>query len=182
MGWSQEDLSQVGYEQARRLSARLAVQPLAAVYTSPLRRTYVTAATIAEPHGLQPQATDDLIEIRLGEWEGLYSREISRRWPELWRQSRTDPSDVAMPGGESFAQVTERTIRVFDAVTRANPDSQVVLVTHLIVVRVLVAHVLGVTNSIYRRMEIANASLSAIRVNNNEPKLVLLNDTAHLDG
>ncbi|MFH1087430.1 MAG: histidine phosphatase family protein [Chloroflexota bacterium] len=181
MGWSQEDLSEAGYEQARRLSARMAALPLAAVYASPLRRTLTTAAIIAGPHRLEPEVLDDLVEIRLGDWEGLYPDEISRRWPELWRQSRTNPSDVAMPNGESFAQVTERAIRAFNTVTQANVDRQVVLVTHLIVVRVLAAYALGVANSIYRKLEIANASLSIVRITDSQPKLVLLNDTSHLE-
>jgi len=45
-----------------------------------------------------------------------------------------------------------------------------------------VAHILGASNSIYRRMEINNASLSIIRVEDGRSRLVTLNDTAHLDG
>ena len=180
MGWSNEDLSEAGYIQARSLAARLASLPIASVYTSPLQRTHTTAAIVAEPHGLELKALDDLIEVRLGEWEGLYPDEIRQRWPELWEQSRTDPSEITLPGGESFRQVTERAVRAFQTVVATDRDKQVVIVTHDIIVRLLAAHVLGVSNSIYRRLQINNASLSVIQVVNDGARLITLNDTAHL--
>ena len=182
MGWSDEDLDEIGYTQACRLSSRLARLPIASVYTSPLRRAYATAAILAEPHELGLKVLDDLTEIRLGDWQGLHTDEIKRRWPELWQQSRIDPSELTMPNGESFRQVTERAVRAFETVVGANRGKQAVIVTHDVVIRVLVAHALGVSNSIYRRFEINNASLSVIRVVNSNSQLIRLNDTSHLEG
>lgn len=181
MGWSDEDLSETGYSQSHRLASRLASLPIASVYSSPLKRTYTTAAILAKPHGLKVQTMDELIEIQLGDWQGLHIDEVKRRWPELWQQSRVDPSEITMPNGESFPQVTERAVRGFKKIIDANPGKQVIIVTHEVVVKVLVAHALGVSNSIYRRFEIGNASLSAIRVTNGKAQVITLNDTAHLD-
>jgi len=181
MGWSNEDIDDVGYTQAHCLSSRLTSLPIASVYTSPLKRAYTTAAILAKPHDLELKVLDDLIEIRLGDWEGLHMDEIRQRWPELWQQSRIDPSGITMPNGESFNEVTERAVRVFETIVAANQDKQAVIVTHDIVIRVLVAHVLGVPNSIYRRFEINNASLSVTRVINGKVRLITLNDTSHLE-
>jgi len=181
MGWSNEDLSDLGYAQAQRLSSRLASLPIASVYTSPLKRAYNTALILAKPHNLEPKVLDDLIEIRLGDWQGLHRDEISQRWPELWQQSRIDPSEVTLPNGESFQQVTDRAVRAFEMIVADNQDKQAVMVTHEVVIRVLVAHVLGTSNSIYRRFEVGNASLSIIRVSDGKARLVTLNDSSHLD-
>ena len=180
MGWSDEDLNEVGYTQARSLSSRLASLPIASVYTSPLRRAYTTAAILAEPHKLELKFSDDLTEIRLGDWQGLHMDEIKRRWPELWQQSRIDPSELTMPNGESFGQVTERAVRAFEMVVKANQGKLVAIVTHDVIIRVLAAYILGVSNSIYRRFEINNTSLSVIGVANNNSRLITLNDTSHL--
>lgn len=83
MGRSGEDLAEEGYTQARRLSFRLASLPITSVYTSPLRRAYATAVILAEPHSLEPRVMDDLIEIQLGDWEGLHIDEIKLGWPEF---------------------------------------------------------------------------------------------------
>ncbi len=181
MGWSDEDLNEIGYTQARRLSSRLASLPIASVYTSPLQRANTTAVILAESHKLELKVLDDLTEIRLGDWQGLHMDEIKRRWPELWQQSRIDPSELTMPNGESFGQVTERAVRAFQTVVRANRGKPAVIVTHDVIVRVLVAYALGVSNSIYRHFEINNASLSVIRVVNSNSQLITLNDTSHLE-
>ncbi|MBU2536067.1 MAG: histidine phosphatase family protein [Chloroflexota bacterium] len=182
MGWSNEDISELGYAQAHSISSRLAKFPIASIYTSPLKRTMNTARILAKPHKLEPEVMDDLIEIGLGDWQGLHRDEISQKWPEIWKQSRIDPSDIALPNGESFQQVTERAVRAFNRIVADNTDRQALAVTHDVVIRVLVAHVLGASNSIYRRLEINNASLSIIRAEDDRIRLVTLNDTAHLDG
>jgi len=181
MGWSDEDLNEVGYTQVRSLSSRLASLPIASVYTSPLRRAYTTAAILAEPHKLELKFSDDLTEIRLGDWQGLHMDEIKRRWPELWQQSRIDPSELTMPNGESFGQVTERAVRAFEMIVEANQGKLVAIVTHDVIIRVLAAYILGVSNSIHRRFEINNTSLSVIGVANNNSRLITLNDTSHLE-
>lgn len=181
MGWSDEDLNETGYAQARCLASRLAELPIASIYSSPLKRARNTAALIAGPHGLELKVLDELTEIRQGDWQGLHMDEISRRWPELWRQSRIDPSEVTLPNGESFQQVTGRAVRSFEKIVAENSDKRAVVVTHDVVVRVLVAHVLGATNSIYRRFEIGNASLSTVRVADGRTRLIALNDISHLD-
>ena len=182
MGRSDEDLDELGHTQARRLSSRLSGWPVTSVYTSPLRRAYTTAAILAEPHMLELNLLDDLIELGLGDWQGLHMDEIKRRWPDVWQQSRIDPSEVIMPNGERFRQVTERAVRAFQSIVGSNPGKQVVMVTHEAIVKVIVAHVLGVSNSMYRRFEVNNASLSVVRVANGNSRLITLNDTSHLEG
>ncbi len=181
MGWSNEDLTEVGYTQAHRLSLRLARLPIASVYTSPLRRAYTTAAILAEPHKHEPRVLDNLIEIKLGDWQGLHTDEIKRRWPEVWHQWRSDPSGVIIPNGESLTEVTERAIRAFRKIVKANRGKQSVIVAHEVIVKVLVVYVLGASNSIYRRFGIGNTSLSVIQVTNNDSRLTGLNDISHLE-
>ena len=181
MGWSDEDLNEVGYAQVQALSSRLANLPVSSIYTSPLRRTYNTAAILAKPHKLELKVIDELIEIQAGDWQGLHTDEIKQRWPELWQQSRTDVSNVTLPNGESFGQVRERAVRAFDTILAANHDRQVAIVSHEVVIKVIVAHALGATNSIYRRFEVRNASLSEIQITDDNARLVTLNDVSHLE-
>jgi broad specificity phosphatase PhoE len=180
MGWSDEDLNEPGYTQVRRLSERLASISLASIYTSPLRRAYNTAAILAESHKLELKVLDDLIEIQLGDWQGLYVDEIKKRWPKLWQQSRINPSEITLPNGESYSQVTKRAVRALKMIVRSNTNKNTAIVTHEIIIKVLIAHVLGVPNSIYRRIDIDNGSLSIVRGGKNL-QLVRLNDISHLE-
>jgi broad specificity phosphatase PhoE len=181
MGWSSEDLNEVGYNQVSRLSSRLSSLPVHSVHTSPLRRTHTTAAILAEPHRVKPVVMDDLIEVNLGDWQGLYATEIEQRWTEIWRQWRIDPSSVTVPGGESLTQVTERAIRALHRVVASHQGEVTAIVTHEIIVKVLVAHVLGAPNRIYRRFDINNASLSVVRIAGDQSWLAGLNDMSHLE-
>jgi probable phosphoglycerate mutase len=182
MGWSSEDLNEAGYTQARRLSLRLARLPIASIYTSPLRRAYTTAAILNEPHQVELTVMEDLTEVHLGDWQGLHIDEVKQRWPELWQQSRVDPSEITLPDGESVREMAQRSIRAFETVVETNPGKQIVMVTHQYIIRAIVAYTLGVSNSIFRKFDIDNASLSAIQVGNGTFRLIMLNDTSHLEG
>lgn len=180
MGWMDEDLSDEGIWQAQRLSARLSGKPITAVYSSPLRRAHRTAEMIALPHGLTVQTMAELGEIRMGQWEGLFAADIQARFPELWKTWRTDPSTIQMPGGESLSQVAGRATKAFDHILQENQGRHVVAVTHDVIARIIVARSLNVGTSIYRRLEVANASLTTVEFFNGTCRLRCLNDTAHL--
>jgi broad specificity phosphatase PhoE len=180
MGWSAHDLNELGRHQAYCLSSRLADLPITAIYTSPLRRTVATASIIAEPHRVEVRPLPDVIEIQLGEWQGMYRDDIKHKWPGLWRQFNTNPSEFRFPGGESYSELTERSVRALKMVSKAHRGEQIAIISHDAVIRVLVAYILGVSNLIYRRLEINNASLSLLRISAHAT-LVKLNDTSHLE-
>ena len=180
MGWSQEDLNETGYRQAQLLSERLSGVSIDAIYSSPLKRALATAEAVAAPHKITPIEMDDLIEINLGDWQELHAGEIIKRWPDMWQQSRVDPSGLSWPNGESFAQTAERSERALDSIVESNRGKFVAVVTHDIIVRIMVMHVLGVPYSTYRRMEIGNASFTKIVVMDDKKQLITLNDTSHL--
>ena len=182
MGYSNEDLNDTGLAQVKRLSTRLAVLDIATVYSSPLQRANSTAREIARPHGLKVRANENLTEINLGEWQGLHTSEVRQKWPDLWLQWREDPSQLALPGGESFRQIARRVSQGFKTVLLENPGVNSIIVSHEVVIKIIIMQVLGVSYNVYRKFEIANASLSSILVRNNNLRLISLNDKAHLEG
>jgi len=179
MGWSQEDLNQKGYEQVQLLSKRLADTEIDTIYTSPLKRARTTAETVAKPHTLDLIEMDDLIEINLGDWQGLHASDIVKKWPDMWQQSRVDPSVLSWPNGESFAEAARRSVQAFNLIVEACQGKVVAVVTHDIIVRIMAMHVLGISYSTYRRMEIGNASFTKIVATDNKKQLITLNDTSH---
>ncbi len=180
MGWIDEDLSEEGVWQAEQLCQRLRHWSIAAVYSSPLKRAFRTAEIVALPHSLSVQRLDELGEIRIGAWEGMFAEEIAANFPSLWRAWKTDPSGMQPPGGESLTQVQQRAVAALENIAQSNQGQQVLMVTHDVVVRLLVAYCLRVSPSIYRRLEVGNASLTVIQVRDDKCRLRLLNDTGHL--
>lgn len=182
MGWIDEDLSEDGVWQAERLSQRLRNWEIASAYSSPLKRAFRTAEIIAAPHALSVSPLSDLGEIRIGAWEGMSEEEIKVKFSHIWQVWKAEPANAVVPGAESLAQVQDRAVAAFERILETNQGRQVLVATHDVIVRVLVAHCLGVSNSIYRHLEVANASLTIIQLVNGRFRLRLLNDTGHLEG
>ena len=181
MGWQDEGLNEEGLRQAERLGRRLERWPIGAVYSSPLKRAWMTAETVAGPHSLSVQMVEDLGEMRIGAWEGMYAGDIAARYPELWKTWRVSPGDFRMPGGESLSEVRERAVRAFNRVMDDAEGGMVLAVTHDVVVRLLTAHCLGVSADIYRRLEVGNTSITLMERDGERRRVRVLNDTAHLE-
>ena len=77
-GSSGAELSEQGRWQAARLGERLAAQPIAAVYCSPLSRAVETARIVAAHCRLEPMTRDGLREIGHGHWEGMKRDDVER--------------------------------------------------------------------------------------------------------
>ena len=127
------------------------------------------------------QTIENLGEMRIGDWEGMFAGDIAARYPKLWKTWRANPGDFRMPGGESLGEVRERVVRAFDRMMDGSEGRMVLAVTHDVVVRLLVAHCLGVSEDIYRRLEVGNASMTVIERDGERRRLRVLNDTAHLE-
>ena len=93
--------------------------------------------------------------------------------------------NVAVPAtftrrGEEGAR--QRAVAALDRVVAQHRAHQVVIVTHDIIVKLLVADCLGVSSSIYRRLElVANGSLTVLRIGETTRRLSAFNDAAHLE-
>lgn len=181
MGWIDEDLSEEGIWQAEQLSVRLEGQPIDSAYSSPLKRAYHTAQVMVAPHSLSVCPMPGLGEIRLGSWEGFTREEVKARFPDIWQAWRSDPSMVQMPEGENIAQVQDRAVAALQNIIDANRGRKVLIVTHEVIVKLLVTHCLDVGTGIYRRFEVANASLTVIQIMDGMCLLRMLNDTSHLE-
>jgi len=131
-GRSETPLSRLGRRQAALAGARLAApdapprlpvpagEPVAIVH-SPLARTRETAEAVVRAFRaagrpvppLRPEP--GLAEIAQGAWEGLFQREVEKRWPVEVSGWRRDPVHVQAPGGETLREVDTR---VRDALAR----------------------------------------------------------------
>ncbi|MEA2498241.1 MAG: hypothetical protein QOH26_646 [Actinomycetota bacterium] len=139
-GLADIELDPLGLEQAVAAASRLRSESLAAVYSSALKRAIDTAEPIAKEHGLTVQTDPAFNEIDQGEWTGLSTAEIRRRWPDLWGPHRHYSS---RPGGESPADVRKRALEGVRRIVEAHPSGRVVLVSHGGTIRWLSAEALG---------------------------------------
>jgi broad specificity phosphatase PhoE/ribonuclease HI len=162
-GGADPGLVEAGWAQARAAGAAVAAgsSDVAAVVTSPLRRTRETAEAVAEVLGAPVEVEPDLAECAFGEWDGLTYAQVHERWPEELRRWLWS-TDVAPPGGESLAQVERRVSRSRDAVLARHVRRRVVVVSHVTPVNLLVRMALDAPMTAVFRMALAPASLSEV--------------------
>jgi broad specificity phosphatase PhoE len=162
-GHADPGLNAAGREQARTLAEELADERVDAVYTSDLARARETADIIARRLGVPVVAIPELREIDVGEWEGLTHDDVEQRWPgaiDRWR-SGVD----AWNGGETYEMLAARVLASLRSIAAGHPRARLVVVGHGGTIRVLRAHVEGLTipESRARSPAIGNCQVYGVR-------------------
>ncbi len=151
-------LNETGLDQARQVGEHFRDIPLAAVYSSSLKRAFSTAEAIAEPKGLTPVACDEFMELNFGKWEGMHSQVIAEEYAEDWEAYFRHPGSYQIPGGESMRQVQERSYARLKEILAAHPEGDVAVVAHGGIIRVLVCTLLGMDLDRVWNIHVANSS------------------------
>jgi broad specificity phosphatase PhoE len=136
-------LNDEGMRQAKALAVQLAGESFDAIYSSDLRRALQTAQEVHKGRNIDLIKDVRLREICFGEWEGELFQEMFSRYPDRFELSRADPSTIMAPGGESVAQVAERTSALADEINRLYPSGKVLVVTHGMALATLVCRSSG---------------------------------------
>ncbi len=180
-GMEDVPLSDVGREQAEKLSRRLSGEQIAAVYASPMARTMETARILALPHGHSVSPRDGFREISHGHWEGRKRADVERLHPEEYARWERDPYSFAPKGGETGLAVTARALPELLTVVAAHPDGRVAVVSHKATIRLLLSSLLGFDPRSYRdRLDQSPASLNVLDFKDaTRARLMLFNDISH---
>lgn len=174
-------LSQLGLRQAEALAERLRDEPLDRIFTSPLQRAARTAAAIARHHPDLPFETEPaLLEINHGDWQGLMSDQVIARYAAGLREWRAHPTRAQMPGGESFSNILKRVLDFKEQLCVEHQGANILVSTHDVVVKILVADALGMNMDRINRIWVTNASISVIEYGDDLPYLVSLSEACHL--
>jgi broad specificity phosphatase PhoE len=148
-GHADPPLNELGREQAAELATALAVEEIAAVYSSPLQRSLETAQAVAEPHRLSALPVDGLREVDVGSWQALTRDEVEQRFPEHFR--RWLDYGRGWDDGESYEEMGERALAALEALAARHEGERIVAVTHGGPIRAALARAEGISHSEARR-------------------------------
>ncbi len=172
-------LNAEGQAQAQALGARLAAAPLDHIYASPIERTMETAAAIAQHHPrLAVEANWDIGEVLYGDWQGKKIADLQRR--KMWSVVQEYPSRARFPAGESLRGAQTRIVDALEGFAQKHPEQMIALVFHADLIKMALAHYLGMHLDVFQRIVISPASLSIVRLGHSRPFIVGMNDIAHL--
>jgi len=173
-------LNDTGRQQAEAAAARLAHLPVKAVYTSPLERCRETAAAIAAPHQLPLTELPAVGEVRYGQWEGAKIKKLAK--DPRWTAVQHYPGRFRFPDGESLFEVQARGVAALEELARQHPDELIVVVSHADLIKLLLAHYLGVHIDLFQRVVVSPASVSVLALHSEGVmRVVRLNDDGPLE-
>ena len=161
-GGADPALAPLGEQQAEALAREIAARGgVDAIVASPLLRTLQTAERVAQATGAPIDIEPGIAECSFGEWDGYTFAEVSERWPaELaaWLAS----TDVAPPGGESFAECRDRVDRARRDLLTRHGGQRVAVISHVTPIKLMTGICVDAPLSSLYRMELAPCSLTTI--------------------
>jgi probable phosphomutase (TIGR03848 family) len=176
-GWAPGvHLSDDGRAQAEAVAEQLAKAPIKAIYSSPIDRTRETAQAVASRHRLDVQLLDGIGEVQYGTWTNRSLKSLAQT--KLWVKVQRFPSAARFPQGESLREVQARAIAELERIQARHPKQMVCVVSHADVIKLMVAHYLGVHIDLFQRIAIGPASVSAIAINDQGPMVLSVNASA----
>ena len=137
-GWSDPELSPLGYSQSLALLEHLKDKPLKAIYSSPLQRSYSTAQPIAQHLGLPILQQAELKEIGFGILEGRNLFQFDEELKKEWNRFKDDRFSYRIPGAENYADVANRLNPFLERILHQHEGEEILIVGHRVVNRLLI--------------------------------------------
>jgi broad specificity phosphatase PhoE len=154
-------LNETGRAEAQATATSLHELPLSGIVASPLDRTLETAAFINEGRGLPIQQDRDLLDTNYGRFSGQ-SYDVLDKSDKEWSRFMDNPLH-APKGVESFSDVQKRAVRAAQRWRHEEGVGEwVALVTHADLVKLIIAHYIGIPLTRVPLINMDNASISLL--------------------
>ena len=173
-------MTEEGFEHAGRLASRLKGELIKVIYTSSLLRAVETAKVLNERINVPVKKRDDLMEIRLGEWEGKTPEEINGLYDNGFKRWKDEAAHVTIPGAEELAAFRKRAESAFMEIVKESSDENVAIVTHGGIIASVISFVLDIGSSrLLLRLDLVNTGVTLVKQNAGKLSLVYINDHSH---
>jgi broad specificity phosphatase PhoE len=164
-GRSDEPLNTTGRTQAESAAEQLVDQPVAILFTSPLRRAVETASIIGQRINLLPRLSAHFNELRMGPWEGLSEAQVESMYPDEFVLWNSRPADLCIEGRETLDELSRRAIGGLIEIRKQNGSEPVAIVSHVAVIRVLLLRAQGRPLNDYKKVAVPNATPIPVHLN-----------------
>lgn len=174
-------LNATGIAQADATAEALKDRVFEAVYSSPLKRAYVTAKRVALPHEIGVRDYDAFVDINYGTWQGKKESTIKEKNPAGYDRWMNSPGSMKFPGGDSMKKAWKRINTGLREVLFLHGVGTIVIVSHRIPLKMMTTYLLG--KKFEKFMDVVHdpCAISIFEVENVRiHKPVVLNDSSHL--
>ena len=182
-GRSDLPLNKTGKEQAQALALALKNESFEAAYSSPLSRAMETALAIKAFHPSTPLIEEKgLIEMDLGDFDGMEAQKWAAEYPDLRKTWQATPSKISMPGGESLIEVQKRAIDAVDRLTESHPPGSTLLFSsHNFVNMTILCHATKTDLDQFRKLRQGTAAYNVLCKEGEDLRAEVINERSHLE-
>jgi broad specificity phosphatase PhoE len=164
-GRSDPGLSPKGQQQSFALLEPLKDRPIAAIYSSTLQRSILTAQPVAHHFGLPIRRESELDEIAFGVLEGRNLYQFDEVTQNEWERFKDDRFNYRIPGAENYTDVANRVKPFLDRILQSHGGEEVLIVGHRVVNRLLIGMLMGYPLEWVLKIEQTNDCLYLIQRN-----------------
>ncbi len=160
------ELTDVGRRQAEATARALARVPFARILASDLKRAFHTAEHIAGGRDISVEPDARLREMHYGVLQGVAYGDFqavlrSHGVGESWGRGVFSVDGAAPPGGESLADLVERTTAFIADVTQGDqPEAEIAVVTHGGTIRTMMTELLGMDPQARHALKLGNCGVT----------------------
>jgi probable phosphoglycerate mutase len=138
-----------------------------------------TAEAIRQHHPhLEIIENKEIWEVGYGDWQGAEIASLLQR--KMWRVIQEDPSRAYFPNGETMREVQLRAVNAIETLVVKHPGEMIALVFHADLIKMVLAHYLGMHLDNFQRIEVSPASISGLMLGHERPYIATMNDVAHV--
>ena len=160
-GRTGEELHPKGIVQVRQVGEQLRDTNIAAIYCGPAKRTIQSAEILGSCLNVPFSTIPEFDEILIPHWEGLTKDEIRQKYGEEYPTWIDAPQTFHIPGCETLKQVQNRAVEGLGRLLgdHMQKPEDLLVVSHLIVLRCLVLYYQGLEIGDFRSVQIGNGAI-----------------------
>lgn len=185
-GFVNVNLNERGKWQAEKLALRLKEEKIDMVYSSDLKRAWMTAKIIFANFPININLSPKLREMNFGIYEGLSYDYFISKWEEIFVQQGRSFVKTSIPEGESLVHLNKRVIFELNSILKKHKENKqgetVAIVSHSGPIKIILLNALKAGLKNFWSIKQDLVALNIVEYyDNNEGKVVsLVNDTCHL--
>lgn len=182
-GRSNSPLTELGIEQAKKLSYYLKDIKFEKIYSSPQERALQTAKLLLGDRNLKINTIDEFQEINMGKVEGIPREEFEKNYPieyhNFWNNAiEYNPNAYH---GESYNEILDRVKLGLEKLIKENSEGNILVVSHGITLKAIFTLINERGIDEFSKQPVPeNTSTTIVEYNSNSFKIIKFSDTEHL--
>lgn len=182
-GRSNSPLTELGVEQAKKLSRHLENINFTKIYSSPQERALQTAKLLLGNRSMEIVTINEFQEINMGKVEGIPKDEFEKNYPieyhNFWNNAiEYNPNAYH---GESYDEILERVKVGLEKLIKENSDGDILVISHGVTLKAIFNIIDGKGIDEFSKQPVPdNTSTTVVEYDSNRFKIIKFSDTEHL--